>query len=91
MTGFSRQQEVQSNPDPEERFDVVYRMEVISIQSKLSPPSSGPGRPGLREVQACLGGLFAGMNALYDTLGLPAAMNERISQEVAQLIENALE
>lgn len=45
----------------------------------------------LLEVQACLGRLFTGMNALHDTLGLPEAMNERISQEVAQMIENALE
>jgi hypothetical protein len=31
------------------------------------------------------------MNELHDRLGLPEALNERISQEVAQLIESALQ
>jgi hypothetical protein len=30
------------------------------------------------------------MNELHDRLGLPEALNERISQEVAQLIESSL-
>jgi prevent-host-death family protein len=31
------------------------------------------------------------MNGLYDRLGLPEEMNERISQEIAQLIECSLQ
>jgi hypothetical protein len=35
--------------------------------------------------------LFEHMNKLHDRLGLPEALNERISQEVAQLIECSLQ
>ena len=35
--------------------------------------------------------LFEHMNELHDRLGLPEALNERISQEVAQLIECSLQ
>jgi len=35
--------------------------------------------------------LFEHMNELHDRLGLPEAINERISQEVAQLIECSLQ
>ena len=34
--------------------------------------------------------LFEHMNELHDRLGLPEELNERISQEVAQLIECSL-
>jgi len=35
--------------------------------------------------------LAIAMNGLYDRLGLPEEMNERISQEIAQLIECSFE
>jgi hypothetical protein len=35
--------------------------------------------------------LLGYMNALYDRLGLPEAMNERLSQEIAQRIDGALQ
>ncbi|WP_295580544.1 hypothetical protein [uncultured Lamprocystis sp.] len=35
--------------------------------------------------------LLSYMNGLHDQLGLPAAMNERISQEIAQRIESSFE
>ena len=43
------------------------------------------------EVQHVLLQLFAGQNGMYDRFGLPEKMNERITQEVAQLIENTLQ
>lgn len=43
----------------------------------------------LDEVRRQLLRLFLGMDALRNRLGLPAAMYERISQEVAQLLEQA--
>jgi hypothetical protein len=42
------------------------------------------------EVAVQLLMLFSGQNALYDRFDLPESMNERISQEVAQLVENTL-
>ena len=41
----------------------------------------------IRQVDLLLGY----MNGLYDRLGLPEEMNERVSQEVAQLIECSLQ
>jgi hypothetical protein len=35
--------------------------------------------------------LFAGMNGLYDQLGLSEEANERVSQEIAQLLECSLQ
>lgn len=44
----------------------------------------------LNEVQNLVLRLFADMNGLYETLDLPEALNERISQEIAQLLECSL-
>jgi hypothetical protein len=44
----------------------------------------------INEVAVQLLMLFSGQNALYDRFDLPESMNERISQEVAQLVENTL-
>ncbi len=41
----------------------------------------------IRQVQL----LLNHMNAMYDWLDLPEEMNERVSQEVFQLFENALQ
>ncbi len=43
------------------------------------------------EVQQVLLQLFCGQNVMYDRFGLPETMNERITQEVMQLIENSLQ
>jgi hypothetical protein len=43
------------------------------------------------DLQRQIGLLFGGMNALYGRLALPEEMNERVSQEVAQLIECSLQ
>ena len=40
-----------------------------------------------REFIRWINRLFAGMNMLYDRLGLPEEMNQRVSEEVAQLVE----
>lgn len=45
----------------------------------------------LDEVKAQLMRLFTDMNGMYDRLALPETVNERISQEVAQLLESALQ
>ena len=45
----------------------------------------------LRAVMTCVTTLFNGMNALHERLGIDDAVNERITEEVAQLIENALQ
>ena len=45
----------------------------------------------IAEVQQVLLQLFCGQNVMYDRFGLPETMNERITQEVAQLIENTLQ
>jgi hypothetical protein len=45
----------------------------------------------LEEIQHQLLRLFTGMNVLYDRLELPESMNQRISEEVAQLIECMLQ
>ncbi len=42
------------------------------------------------DLKRQIGLLFGGMNALYGRLALPEEMNERVSQEVAQLIECSL-
>jgi hypothetical protein len=52
-----------------------------------------PGLVGWRfedfdEIKRVLSRLFCGQNAMYERLGLPEELNERISQEVAQLIES---
>jgi hypothetical protein len=52
-------------------------------------------RPGLvgwqfesfDEIGRVLARLFCGQNAMYDRLALPEEINERIAQEIAQLIE----
>jgi hypothetical protein len=51
-----------------------------------------PGLVGWRfanfdEIQRRISWLFCGQNAMYERLGLPKELNERVSQEVAQLIE----
>lgn len=43
------------------------------------------------EISARLMALFDHHNSLYERLGLPEEMNERISQEIAQLIDCSLE
>ena len=43
------------------------------------------------EVQQVLLQLFCGQNVLYDRFGLPEKMNQRITQEVMQLIECSLQ
>ena len=43
------------------------------------------------DLQHEIGLLFGGMNALYGRLALPEEMNERVSQEVAKLIECSLQ
>jgi hypothetical protein len=45
----------------------------------------------LDDLKRQIGLLFGGMNALYGRLGLPEEMHERVSQEVAQLIECSLQ
>jgi hypothetical protein len=45
----------------------------------------------LEEIQHQLLRLFTGMNVLHDRLEVPESMNQRISEEVAQLIECMLE
>ncbi len=40
------------------------------------------------EIGRLLARLYCGQNAMYEKLGLPEELNERISQEVAQLIES---
>jgi hypothetical protein len=45
----------------------------------------------LHAVTALVMVLFEHMNELYDRLGLPEALNERVSKEVAQLIECSLQ
>jgi len=44
----------------------------------------------MREFDAKVLTLFGYMNGLYDRLGLPEQMNERVSEEVGQLIEGAM-
>jgi len=43
------------------------------------------------EMQCQLQTLFTGQNKLYHRFDFPKEINERISQEVAQLIENTLQ
>jgi hypothetical protein len=43
------------------------------------------------EISHVLLQLFDQMNALYDRLGLPEENNQRITEEVAQLIEASLQ
>ncbi len=55
-----------------------------------------PGLVGWRfadldDVRDQLMRLFTGMNRMYERLELPEMVNERISQEVAQLLESALQ
>jgi hypothetical protein len=55
-----------------------------------------PGLVGWRfadfdEIQRLLLRLFCGQNAMYERLALPEEINERISQEIAQLIESAFQ
>jgi len=45
----------------------------------------------LQELTNLVLRLFTAQNGLYERLGLPEEMNERISQEVAQLIQCSLE
>jgi hypothetical protein len=45
----------------------------------------------MNDLQRQIGLLLGGMTALYDRLGLPEEMHERVSQEVAQLIECSLQ
>ncbi|SDX62587.1 hypothetical protein [Thiocapsa roseopersicina] len=52
-----------------------------------------PGLVGWRfadfdEIKRVLSRLFCGQNAMYERLALPEEINERIAQEIAQLIEN---
>jgi hypothetical protein len=51
-----------------------------------------PGLVGWRfedfdEIKRVLSRLFCGQNVMYDRLALPEEINERIAQEIAQLIE----
>ncbi|NCA73067.1 MAG: hypothetical protein EOM91_24045, partial [Sphingobacteriia bacterium] len=43
------------------------------------------------EIKRVLARLFCGQNAMYDRLALPEENNERIAQEIAQLIESAFQ
>lgn len=43
----------------------------------------------LSELTTQMMRLFSGQNRLYDHFGLPERMNERISQEIAQLVGNS--
>ncbi len=45
----------------------------------------------LREFDRQLRLFFNAMNDLYDSLALPEALNQRVSEEVMQLIENTLQ
>lgn len=45
----------------------------------------------MNEVTVQLLKLFSGQNALYDRFDLPESLNERVSQEVAELVGNSLE
>lgn len=40
------------------------------------------------DIKRVLSRLFCGQNAMYERLALPEEINERIAQEIAQLIEN---
>jgi hypothetical protein len=46
---------------------------------------------GFDDIKRLLFRLYCGQNAMYDSLGLPEELNERISQEIAQLIESAFQ
>ena len=55
-----------------------------------------PGLVGWRfedfdEIKSLLSRLYRAQNAMYDRLALPEELNERVSQEVAQLIESAFQ
>lgn len=54
----------------------------------LAPGLVGWGFADLGEVRQQLLQLFVRQNGLYERLGLSESMNERISEEVAQLLES---
>jgi hypothetical protein len=56
---------------------------------QVAPGLVGWAFDDLEEVRRQLLQLFAHQNALYERLGLSEGMNERISEEVAQLLESA--
>ena len=45
----------------------------------------------LNAIEAKVLTLFGHMNGMYDRLGLPEGLNERVSEEVAQLIACSFE
>lgn len=55
---------------------------------QLAPGLVGWGFDDLDEVRRQLVQLFVLQNGLYERLGLPESMNQRISEEVAQLLES---
>lgn len=67
---------------------------VLRLLCRGHTEAIGPGLVGwafddLEEVRQQLLQLFVRQNGLYARLGLPEAMNERIAEEVAQLLESA--
>ncbi|HSO82359.1 hypothetical protein [Thiocapsa sp.] len=55
-----------------------------------------PGLVGWRfedfdDIKRVLARLFCGQNAMYDRLALPEEINERIAQEIGQLIESTFQ
>jgi len=66
---------------------------VLRLLCRGHVEAVAPGAVGwvfddLEEVRVQLLQLFARQNVLYEHLGLPESMNERITEEVAQLLES---
>jgi hypothetical protein len=73
----------------EQTIPHVLRLLCRGHTRPLSPGLVGWRMESLAEFKRVMSRLFAGLNVLYKDLDLPASDNERISQEVVQLVECA--
>jgi hypothetical protein len=67
---------------------LVLGLLCLGHREAIAPGLIGWAFEDLEEVRRLLLHLFVLQNALYERLGLPESMNQRISEEVAQLLES---